>query len=433
MLPRLRCALCSSSSSSSVIISSSRALQRPQLLQLPQQQQRILCRGLLSSALQDRLGSLEERHKAVQEQLMQPELEARARTRLSRELSSLERVVQAISDYRGAQEEVAGLQSMAAEAEEQLEQQAQDEQAQGGAARAAASSSSASQELAAMARSELHDSALPALEAAEGALTRLLLPRDEVDSRDAILELRAGVGGEEAALFAADMMRLYEAHVASKGWTWTVLQVHTEEESGGVREAVVAIAGEGAFGRLKFESGVHRVQRIPKTQSTGKLQTSTMTVAVLPEAEEVDIEVRMADLRIDTYRAGGAGGQHVNTTDSAVRITHLPTGLVVAIQDERSQTQNRVKAMRVLRARLFEAQRQRIVEERSRDRMVQIGTSARSDRVRTYNFMQNRVTDHRVNISKHDIDAVMRGECLDEFVDALEAQEKEEALAHMLK
>jgi peptide chain release factor 1 len=205
-----------------------------------------------------------------------------------------------------------------------------------------------------------------------------------------------------------------------------------QAEGDSVREAVVGIAGEGVFGRLKYESGVHRVQRVPSTQSTGKLQTSTMTVAVLPEAEEADVEVRAQDLRIDTYRAQGAGGQHVNTTDSAVRITHLPTGLVVSIQDERSQQQNRVKAMRVLRSRLYEAERQRIAEERSKDRKSQIGTSARSDRIRTYNFTQNRVTDHRVGQSKHDMAGFMRGELLDDFLEALLALEQEEELARVV-
>ena len=240
-----------------------------------------------------------------------------------------------------------------------------------------------------------------------------------------------GVGGDEAALFAAELLRLYEAYAAARGWAWSPLTVTHEADWGGVREAVVAISGDGAFGRLKYESGVHRVQRVPVTQSTGLLQTSTMTVAVLPEAEEVDVTIRAADLRIDTYRAQGAGGQHVNTTDSAVRITHVPTGLVVAIQDERSQQQNRAKAMRVLRARIFDRERERVEAERRSARNAQVGSSARSERVRTYNYQQNRVTDHRVGLSKHDVEAVMRGECLDDFYDALHAADQEARLTEM--
>ena len=203
------------------------------------------------------------------------------------------------------------------------------------------------------------------------------------------------------------------------------------EGSEGVREGVVAVGGEGVYGRLKHESGVHRVQRVPSTQSTGKLQTSTMTVTVLPEAEEADVEIKPGDIRVDTYRAQGAGGQHVNTTDSAVRITHIPSGLVVSIQDERSQIQNRIKAMRVLRSRLSEAERERLASARSRDRKAQIGTSSRSDRKRTYNFTQSRITDHRVNLSIHDTASFMVGEGLDTFLDALDAQEQEESLAFL--
>jgi peptide chain release factor 1 len=360
--------------------------------------------GLLSTspALQARLRELEDRHSAVNAELSGASLELSLRTRLSRELNGLERIVSAIGDFRGALREAQDLESLARE----------------------------EGEMGALARAELAESARPELAAREARLLRLLLPADEADSRDAILELRAGVGGEEAGLFAGEVLRMYELYAAARGWQWSPMFLQAEGES--VREAVVAIAGEGAYGRLKNESGVHRVQRVPSTQSTGKLQTSTMTVAVLPEAEEADVELRPGDLRIDTYRAQGAGGQHVNTTDSAVRITHLPTGLVVSIQDERSQQQNRVKAMRVLRSRLFEAERTRIAEARSRDRKSQIGTSARSDRIRTYNFAQNRVTDHRVALSKHDMAGFMRGELLDDFLDALLAQEQEETLARVM-
>jgi peptide chain release factor 1 len=345
---------------------------------------------------------LEVRHGVVNAELSAFSLDAALRTRLLRELNGLERTVSAIGEFRAGLAEVRDLESVAAE---------------GG-------------ELGAMAKEELAGKALPQLEFLEGRLLRLLLPVDEADGRDAILEVRAGVGGEEAGLFASEVLRMYEQYAAARGWQWSPMFVQAEGDS--VREAVVGIAGEGVFGRLKYESGVHRVQRVPSTQSTGKLQTSTMTVAVLPEAEEADVEVRAQDLRIDTYRAQGAGGQHVNTTDSAVRITHLPTGLVVSIQDERSQQQNRVKAMRVLRSRLYEAERQRIAEERSKDRKSQIGTSARSDRIRTYNFTQNRVTDHRVGQSKHDMAGFMRGELLDDFLEALLALEQEEELARVV-
>jgi peptide chain release factor 1 len=360
--------------------------------------------GLLSRSpgLLSRLQELEVRHGVVNAELSAFSLDAALRTRLLRELNGLERTVSAIGEFRAGLAEVRDLESVAAE---------------GG-------------ELGAMAKEELAGKALPQLEFLEGRLLRLLLPVDEADGRDAILEVRAGVGGEEAGLFASEVLRMYEQYAAARGWQWSPMFVQAEGDS--VREAVVGIAGEGVFGRLKYESGVHRVQRVPSTQSTGKLQTSTMTVAVLPEAEEADVEVRAQDLRIDTYRAQGAGGQHVNTTDSAVRITHLPTGLVVSIQDERSQQQNRVKAMRVLRSRLYEAERQRIAEERSKDRKSQIGTSARSDRIRTYNFTQNRVTDHRVGQSKHDMAGFMRGELLDDFLEALLALEQEEELARVV-
>jgi peptide chain release factor 1 len=383
--------------------------------------------------------SIEERHAAVTEQLVEPTLDHNARTRLSRELSSLDRIIAAVESYRSASAEAASLEALIAESG-------------GGGADGA--------ELVAIAKSELSSIAAPALASAESKLIRLLLPRDEADSRDVILEVRAGVGGDEAALFAAQMLRMYELYAASRGWSWSPLSVSSETDHGGIKEAAVAIAGEGAFGRLKCESGVHRVQRVPVTQSTGLMQTSTMTVAVLPEAEEVDVLIKPADLRIDTYRAQGAGGmshcpiygeyslflplvppypnlhpnkgQHVNTTDSAVRITHIPSGLVVAIQDERSQQQNRVKAMRVLRARLFERERERIENERRRNRNAQTGTAARSERVRTYNFTQNRVTDHRPGgITKYDVDAVMAGECLDEFIDSLENAAQESALAEL--
>ena len=245
----------------------------------------------------------------------------------------------------------------------------------------------------------------------------LLLPKDAADDGSAILELRAGTGGDEAALFAGDLFRMYERYAASKGWKVDVLS-QSEGSVGGFKEIVAAISGQGVFARLKFESGVHRVQRVPVTESSGRIQTSAATVAVLPEAQDVDIEIRDEDIRIDTMRASGAGGQHVNKTDSAVRMTHLPTGIVV-VQSEKSQHQNRARAMQVLRARLYDMERQRADEERAADRKGQVGSGDRSERIRTYNFPQGRVTDHRINLTLHKLDKILGGEAVDELVDAL--------------
>lgn len=244
----------------------------------------------------------------------------------------------------------------------------------------------------------------------------MLLPKDAADQRSAILEIRAGTGGSEAALFAGDLFRMYERYASSQGWKIEVLSA-SEGEAGGYKEIIATISGKGVFARLKFESGVHRVQRVPETESGGRIHTSAATVAVLPEAEDIDIEVRPEDIRIDTMRASGAGGQHVNTTDSAVRITHLPTGLVVT-SSEKSQHQNRARAMQVLRARLYDLERQRADDERSQSRKSQVGSGDRSERIRTYNFPQGRVTDHRINLTLYKLDRMMMGE-IDEVVDAL--------------
>jgi peptide chain release factor 1 len=261
----------------------------------------------------------------------------------------------------------------------------------------------------------------------ERELRLLLLPRDAADERSAILEVRPAAGGDEAALFAAELFRAYQRYAESKRWRFEVLE-YDESDLGGVRGAVAEIGGQGVFARLKFESGVHRVQRVPATETQGRIHTSTVTVAVLPQAEEVDVQINDADLRIDTYRASGAGGQHVNKTDSAVRITHLPTGVAVAMQEEKSQHKNRAKAMKVLRARLFEAERSRAAATRAADRKSQVGTGDRSERIRTYNFPQGRVTDHRIGLTLHKIDRVMLGE-LDDLVDALTAEEQAAKLA----
>jgi len=254
----------------------------------------------------------------------------------------------------------------------------------------------------------------------------LLLPKDEADEKNAILEIRAGTGGDEAALFAGDLFRMYERYAGEHGWRVEVVSA-SEGEAGGYKEIIATVSGRGVFSRLKFESGVHRVQRVPATEAQGRIHTSAATVAVLPEAEEIDIDIKPEDIRIDTMRASGAGGQHVNTTDSAVRITHIPTGIVV-VQAEKSQHQNRARAMQILRARLFDAERTRAANERSETRRLQVGTGDRSERIRTYNFPQGRVTDHRINLTLYKLDRVMEGE-LDDIIDALIADHQSKLLA----
>ena len=256
----------------------------------------------------------------------------------------------------------------------------------------------------------------------------LLLPKDAADERNAILEIRAGTGGDEAALFAGDLFRMYERYSASKGWRFEVVSA-SDGEVGGFKEIIASVSGRGVFAHMKFESGVHRVQRVPATEAQGRIHTSAATVAVLPEAEEVDIEIKAEDIRIDTMRASGSGGQHVNTTDSAVRITHLPTGIMV-VQAEKSQHQNRARAMQILRARLYDLERSRADEERSESRKSQVGSGDRSERIRTYNFPQGRLTDHRINLTLYKLDRVMEGE-LDEVVDALIADHQSRLLAEM--
>ncbi|MDR2098917.1 MAG: peptide chain release factor 1 [Rickettsiales bacterium] len=250
-----------------------------------------------------------------------------------------------------------------------------------------------------------------------------LLPKDEADERAAILEIRAGTGGDEAAIFAGDLFDMYKAYAERKGWKMEVIDYH-ENEAGGFKEIISSVAGPGAFGRLKFESGAHRVQRVPETESQGRVHTSAATVAVMPEAEDVDVEINPSDLRIDTYRASGAGGQHVNKTDSAIRITHIPTNTVVQCQDERSQLKNKDRAMKMLRARLYDAKRRKLDEERAGMRKSQVGTGDRSDKIRTYNYPQNRVTDHRVNLTLYKLDYVMLGEALDEIIDKLVTEDQ---------
>jgi len=263
----------------------------------------------------------------------------------------------------------------------------------------------------------------------EHAVQVLLLPKDEADERNAILEVRAGTGGDEAALFAADLMRMYQRFAERQKWKFEIMELN-ETGIGGYKEAVASITGRGVFAKLKFESGVHRVQRVPETESGGRIHTSAATVAVLPEAQDVDIQVRSEDLRIDTYRAQGAGGQHVNTTDSAVRIVHVPSNIVVQCQDGRSQHKNKEKAMTMLRAKLYDHQRQELDRERAASRKGQVGSGDRSERIRTYNFPQGRVTDHRINLTLHKLDRVLEGE-LDELVNALSAEDQARRLGEL--
>jgi peptide chain release factor 1 len=259
-------------------------------------------------------------------------------------------------------------------------------------------------------------------------LQLLLLPKDKDDSRNAILEVRAGTGGDEAALFGADLFSMYQRFAIKNGWRFEVMEV-SETGIGGYKEATATISGTDVFARLKFESGVHRVQRVPETEAGGRIHTSAATVAVLPEAEDVDIEIDESDLRIDVFRSSGPGGQSVNTTDSAVRITHIESGIVVSQQDEKSQHKNRAKAMKILRARLYDAERARVASERAAARKGQVGSGDRSERIRTYNFPQGRVTDHRINLTLYKLDRVMIGEALDEFIDALVSEDHAQRLA----
>ena len=280
-------------------------------------------------------------------------------------------------------------------------------------------------EMQALAEAELKDLTVKR-EAMETALQLLLLPKDPADDRNTILEIRAGAGGEEAALFAAELLRMYTRYAEQQRWKVEMVSISTSG-IGGVREAILALEGRGAYSRLKYESGVHRVQRVPATEASGRIHTSTVTVAVLPEAEEVDVQINPNDLRIDVFRSTGPGGQSVNTTDSAVRITHLPTGLVVTCQDEKSQLKNKAKALKVLRARLYDAELRRQKEAIDRDRRNQVGTGERAEKIRTYNFPQNRVTDHRISLTLHNLSAALEGD-MDDLIQALAAYDQAERL-----
>ena len=264
----------------------------------------------------------------------------------------------------------------------------------------------------------------------ETTVKKMLLPKDAADEKNAILEIRAGTGGDEAALFAADLFRMYQRYAAEHKWKFEIMEL-SDTGIGGYKEAIATVTGRNVFARLKFESGVHRVQRVPATEGSGRIHTSAATVAVLPEAEDVDIKIDEKDLRIDVFRSSGPGGQSVNTTDSAVRITHIPTGVVVSQQDEKSQHKNKAKAMKILRARLYDAERKRLDDLRSADRKGQVGSGDRSERIRTYNYPQSRVTDHRINLTLYSLDQVLEGRGLDELIDALIADDEASRLSEL--
>jgi peptide chain release factor 1 len=357
----------------------------------------------MDTSLETHLEQLIRRHSELTDALTGSGLTGSEFARLSKEYSELNPIIEGITALRRAREELSSLADIVETSrDEELRQLAEQE----------------SREL----RQDL-----PGL---EQRVKLALLPKDADDQRNAILEVRAGTGGEEAALFAAELFRMYQRHAALRSWRFEVLDL-SETALGGLKEASALISGRDVFARLKFESGVHRVQRVPETEAGGRIHTSAATVAVLPEAEEVDVRVDEKDLRIDVFRASGPGGQSVNTTDSAVRITHIPTGLVVIQQDEKSQHKNKAKAMKVLRSRLYDAERQARDSARAAERKSQVGSGDRSERIRTYNFPQGRVTDHRINLTLYKIDKVLNGEALDEIIDAILAEDQAAKLATM--
>ncbi len=350
---------------------------------------------------EQKLDALVNRHQAVEAELA-TQVTPETYVKLSREFAELGPIVEAVKTYRGVTDELAGLNAL-------INDPATDP------------------EMRTMASAEK-----PALEQRRAALEQqiklALLPKDAMDERNVILEIRAGTGGDEAALFAGDLFRMYERFAARQGWKVEVVSA-SDGPMGGYKEIIAEIRGRGAFAKLKFESGVHRVQRVPDTEGSGRIHTSAATVAVLPEAEDVDIAINEADLKIDTLRAGGAGGQHVNKTESAVRVTHIPTGIVVMMQEDRSQHRNRAKAMAVLRARLYDHQRQKQDAARAAERRGQVGSGDRSERIRTYNFPQGRVSDHRINLTLYKLPQIVEGEALGEIIDALVTEHQAELLA----
>jgi peptide chain release factor 1 len=350
---------------------------------------------------EQKLDALLVRHQAVESELasaLSPEIYVK----LSREFAELGPVVETVKRYRGIASEIDDLNALIEDPETDPEMRS------------------------------MADAEKPQLEEQRAALEQeikiALLPKDAMDERNVILEIRAGTGGDEAALFAGDLLRMYERYAAKQGWKVEIISA-SEGSMGGYKEIVAEIRGRGAFARLKFESGVHRVQRVPDTEASGRIHTSTATVAVLPEVADVDIAINDADLKIDTLRSGGAGGQHVNKTESAVRVTHIPTGIVVMMQEDRSQHRNRAKAMAVLRARLYDAERRKRDAERAAERRGQVGSGDRSERIRTYNFPQGRVSDHRINLTLYKLPQIIEGEALGEIIDALVTEHQASLLA----
>ncbi len=348
-----------------------------------------------------KLDAMLARHAGLEAELL-GQISSEAFVRASRELSELTPVVEAVKAYRAAGRELADIDALIAAA-------------------------ATAPEMRAMAEAER-----PQLEARRNELVQALrvslLPKDAMDDRNVMLEIRAGTGGDEAALFAGDLFRMYERFAALQGWKVEVISA-SDGTMGGYKEIIAEVKGRGAFAKLKFESGVHRVQRGPDTETQGRIHTSAATVAVLPEVEEVDVDIKSDDLRIETMRAQGAGGQHVNKTESAIRITHIPTGIVVSMQDSRSQHKNRASAMNILRARIYDAERQRIDAARSAERREKVGSGDRSERIRTYNFPQGRVTDHRINLTLYKLPQVIAGEALGELIDALTTEHQAALLA----
>jgi len=338
------------------------------------------------------------RHDELRDMLASPGLAAEQFAKLSKEYADLAPIAEAISALRRTQKEFSDAEAMLADPEMKAEAERE------------------------MEKLRLKINQL------ERRVQRLMLPKDIADERNAILEVRAGTGGQEAALFAALLFEMYRKYAALHGWKFEVMSL-SESDLGGLKEGSAMISGKGVFARLKFESGVHRVQRVPQTEASGRIHTSAATVAVLPEMEEVDVRIEDKDLRVDVFRASGAGGQHVNKTESAVRLTHIPTGIVVAMQDERSQHKNKAKAMKILRARIYERERAMREAAHAATRKEQVGSGDRSERIRTYNFPQGRVTDHRINLTLYKIEDIINGEALDEIIDALTAADEAEKLA----
>ena len=351
-------------------------------------------------ALEEKLQSIKNRHAELAALMSEAGLSGEEFTKLSMEYAELDPVVEAIVALEQAKTE-----------KEDLEELLKDPEMKDIAA----------EEMRAI------DEKIPGL---EKQIRVALIPKDEDDKKNAIVEIRAGTGGDEAALFAADLFGMLKGYASKEGWALEVMET-SESDIGGYKEIVCEISGRNVFSKLKYESGTHRVQRVPKTESGGRIHTSAATIAVLPEAEEAEVNIHSDDLRIDTYRSQGAGGQHVNTTDSAVRITHIPTGVVVEMQEERSQHKNKAKAMKVLATRIYDMQRQKLHAERAEDRKSQVGSGDRSERIRTYNFPQGRVTDHRINMTVHNLDGVLSGEALGEITEALIAEDQASALASL--